>query len=176
MKKPILVALLMIILAVILLPQEIEIEEAADPIIIREVGLIHWLWALASLFVGVIVGMFIMGLCGSAKMGDLDLEITARDLTIERRDIALNECKKTLERIQKETIKNKFIQITSSNIVEHLSEKEFTKLFKWIAENCPDEMLGEIDNDYIRNDYLKVDQEIADAIESQIADKILKRR
>jgi len=197
MKKLILVAFAMIILAVIL-PQDVDvkggwtartlyakrnssdsnnIEQANDPIVVRETGLIQWWWLLVGQFFSALI-LFFQFICGNLKIGSLQSEIGNLYLNIEKKDKALKKaekCLKTIQENQYNEIKNEFAHLTSENIVEHLPEAEWDEFFKWIINNCPVAMLDKFDKDFLRT-YLKVDEEKEDYILELIADKVLKRR
>lgn len=101
MKKPILAGLLMIILAVILLPQEIEIEAAADPIVIRESGMVHWLWLIAVWIVTVFFTVLMLGLCQASGRADLEGKIMHLELELKKEKEKTKTTVKTIKGILK---------------------------------------------------------------------------
>jgi len=92
-KKVFLIGFAMIILAIILLPQDIEIQD--DPIVVWKAGTIHWCWLLIMGIVSlIIIGiMSIFYHLRNEQVKGLENCINYERTLLEKKDKALDKCK-----------------------------------------------------------------------------------
>lgn len=102
MKKLIVIFVLLILAINICSQIDIKIRDDQKIIVVTKKGHVHWLWLIATFFVGLCVAAFTLGICGGAKIGDLDMRIICLRLQLDKKDNALSEAKRCLEKIQKE--------------------------------------------------------------------------